>query len=107
LKGFTCGDRVGVWATLCPFEECLNVCMAGTPVIVQDIVALPEPTPTIEPTPTAEPTPVDPVGGIAEVPGVAGGASSTRSYTALAGVAGGVLVALTAGVWYARRRWLR
>jgi len=49
-----------------------------------------------------------PVGGIAELPDVAGSASGSSSppYAALAGAAAGV-VALAAGAWYARRRWLR
>jgi hypothetical protein len=46
-----------------------------------------------------------PVGGIAELPDVSG--SAGRSYVALAGLAAGALVALAAGGWYARRRWLR
>jgi hypothetical protein len=46
-----------------------------------------------------------PVGGIAELSDVSG--SAGRSYVALAGLAAGALVALAAGGWYARRRWLR
>jgi hypothetical protein len=44
------------------------------------------------------------VGGLAELPGVAG--SSGANHMALAGLAAGALVALTAGAWYARRRWV-
>jgi protein-disulfide isomerase len=48
-----------------------------------------------------------PVGGIAELPDVAGDSgSSGPSYFALAGLAAAALLALTAGAWYARRRWL-
>ena len=104
LEGLTCGDRVGVWVHSCPPEECggdIFICGAGTPVIVEDIVTLPEPTPT------PEPTPAEPVGGIAEVPGVAEGGSSSRSYIALAAVAAAALSGLAAGAWYARGRWLR
>ncbi len=50
------------------------------------------------------PTPA-PVGGIAELPDVSD--SSAPNYLALAGLAAAALVALTAGGWYARRRWLR
>jgi hypothetical protein len=46
------------------------------------------------------------VGGLAELPGVSD--SSGRNYVALAGLAAvGLVVALSAGGWYARRRWLR
>ena len=48
--------------------------------------------------------PVAPVGGLAELPDVAG--SSGPNYAVLAALAGLALVALTAGAWYARRRWL-
>ena len=53
--------------------------------------------------PTPTPTAV-PVGGIAELPDVSD--SSGLSYIALAGLAAAALLALTAGAWYARRRWL-
>jgi len=45
-----------------------------------------------------------PVGGIADLPHASG--SSGPNHLALAGVAAALLVALTAGGWYARRRWL-
>ena len=45
------------------------------------------------------------VGGLAELPGVAG--SSSLNYIAVAGLAAVALVALSAGGWYARRRWGR
>jgi hypothetical protein len=45
-----------------------------------------------------------PVGGIAELPEVAG--SSGRNYAALAALAPAALVALGGGAWYARGRWL-
>jgi hypothetical protein len=45
------------------------------------------------------------VGGLAELPGVAG--SSSLNYIAVAGLAAAALVALSAGGWYARRRWVR
>jgi hypothetical protein len=45
-----------------------------------------------------------PVGGLAELPDVSD--SSSPSYIALAGLAAAALVALSAGAWYARRRWL-
>lgn len=54
-----------------------------------------------------------PVGGIAELPSVAGiapaseGSSSARDYAALAAAAAAGAFALAAGGWYARRRWLR
>jgi hypothetical protein len=47
----------------------------------------------------------DPVGGIAELPDVAG--SSGPPYAALAGLAAAALAAFAAGAWYARRRWVR
>ncbi len=48
------------------------------------------------------------VGGIAELPDVAAGAGlSAFDYVALAGGAAAAIVALMAGAWYARRRWLR
>jgi hypothetical protein len=46
-----------------------------------------------------------PVGGVAELPEVSG--SSGPNYIALAGLAAAALVALSAGAWYARRRWFR
>ena len=45
-----------------------------------------------------------PVGGLAELPDAP--ASSGPNSIALAGLAAAALVALTAGAWYARRRWL-
>ena len=47
----------------------------------------------------------EPVGGIAELPGVTG--SSVPNYIRLAGLAAAALVALTAGGWHAGRRRLR
>ena len=62
------------------------------------------------PTPTPTPTPA-PVGGIAEYPDVAapagGSGPSVEHYALLAGLASVALVALTAGAWRGRRRWLR
>jgi hypothetical protein len=64
-------------------------------------------------------TGVQAVGGIAELPGLAGTSAeqaaaptegsgwSSASYAALAGGLAAVLVVLSAGAWYARRRWLR
>jgi hypothetical protein len=49
--------------------------------------------------------PVSPVGGLAELPDVAD--SAGRNYVAIAGLAAAALVALSAGTWYARRRWVR
>ena len=52
--------------------------------------------------------PLPPVGGVAELPDVAqSGDSSAATYAALAGGLAAALVALTAGAWYARRRWGR
>jgi len=45
-----------------------------------------------------------PVGGLAELPGVSD--SAGRNYMPLAGLAAAAVVALGAGGWYARRRWL-
>ena len=45
------------------------------------------------------------VGGIAELPQVSD--PSSLSHSALAGLAAVALLALTAGAWYARRRWVR
>jgi len=45
-----------------------------------------------------------PVGGIAELPDAPG--SAGPNYVALAALAAAALLALTAGGWYARRRWL-
>jgi len=45
-----------------------------------------------------------PVGGIAELPDISD--SSPVSYVALAALAAAALVAIGAGAWYARRRWL-
>jgi len=53
---------------------------------------------------SALPTP-EPVGGIAQLPEVSG--SSGPNYIALAGLAAAALAALSAGAWYARRRWFR
>jgi len=47
-----------------------------------------------------------PVGGIAAIPDVDGSDPAARNYVALVGLAAALLVALTAGGWYARRRWL-
>ncbi|GAG48239.1 unnamed protein product, partial [marine sediment metagenome] len=49
--------------------------------------------------------PISPVGGLAELPDVAD--SAGRNYVAIAGLAAAALVALSAGTWYARRRWVR
>jgi hypothetical protein len=46
-----------------------------------------------------------PVGGTAQQPD--GSDSSSRNCIALAALAAAVLLALSAGAWYARRRWLR
>jgi hypothetical protein len=49
-----------------------------------------------------------PVGGIADLPNaVDRGGSSAWIYGALAGFVTAGAIALTAGAWYARRRWLR
>ncbi|MGQ9573346.1 MAG: DUF7901 domain-containing protein [Chloroflexota bacterium] len=48
-------------------------------------------------------TPPPAVSGIAELPDISD--SSASSYVALAALAGLMVVALTAGAWYARRRW--
>ena len=45
------------------------------------------------------------VGGIAELPNVSD--SAGPSHILMAGLAGAALLALTAGAWYARRRWIR
>jgi len=76
----------------------------------------PTPTDTFTPTPTRTPTPTThPVGGIADLPDVAGGAAaastqpggaSSLPYAAIAGASAAVLIVLGAGAWYARRRWL-
>ena len=48
-----------------------------------------------------------PVGGIAELPEPGGDSGpSTGKYVLLAGVMAAALLPLTAGAWYARRRWL-
>jgi hypothetical protein len=47
---------------------------------------------------------VSAVGGLAQLPEVSD--SSGRNYGALAGLAAAALVALGAGGWYVRRRWL-
>jgi hypothetical protein len=57
---------------------------------------------------TGEPclTPTPPsVGGMADLPGVSNSGPPNR--IALAGLAAAALAALTAGAWYARRRWIR
>ena len=52
-----------------------------------------------------DPPEADPVGGIAQLPDVAGDSgSSTGTYAALAGGLAAAVLALTAGAWYARRR---
>ncbi|MGA2286418.1 MAG: hypothetical protein ABSG55_09135 [Dehalococcoidia bacterium] len=53
--------------------------------------------------------PASPVGGIAEPPDIESGAGSGNSGPPANGVVSaiGVALLLTAGVWYARRRWLR
>ncbi len=48
---------------------------------------------------------ISPVGGLAELADVSG--SSGHNYALLAGLAAAALVALGAGGWYARRRWVR
>lgn len=56
-----------------------------------------------EPSPTPTPAPA-PVGGIAQLPDASD--SSARNHIPLAVLAAAALLALTAGAWYARRRWL-
>ena len=82
--------------------------------------ATPTATPTLTPTPTATPTrtatpwPTSWVGGVAEAPdaadsGLATAQSSGGSslpYAAIAGAGIAVVLAIGAGGWYARRRWL-
>jgi len=53
------------------------------------------------------PPPSGPVGGIAELPEVGEGDSSGRMYIALAAALVAGMLVLTAGGWYARRRWGR
>jgi hypothetical protein len=79
------GDWVAVWRS----EDDLG----GTIGTDQDILYATEYIP-----------PYPPVGGVAKLPDASG--SSGPNYIALAGLAAAVLVALTAGAWYARRRWL-
>jgi Tol biopolymer transport system component len=55
--------------------------------------------------PDWQPLYAGPVGGIAELPEVSD--SSGRNYVALAGLAAAGFIALSAGAWYARRRWVR
>jgi hypothetical protein len=81
-------------------------------------VAAPTPTPMPTITPTDTPTP-GPVGGIAELAGVAStSAENARTpaegsgwwadrYAALAGGLSAAVLAVAAGAWYARKRWLR
>jgi hypothetical protein len=52
-----------------------------------------------------EETPPVSVGGLAELPDA--GDSSGPNYAVLAGAIAAAVVSLTAGAWYARRRWLR
>jgi hypothetical protein len=100
LQEFTCGDEVAVWGTVC--TNCVSVCMEeDAHILVEDIVRLPS-TPTPTPMPAA---PDPPVGGLAELP-TAGG-SSGGNYAALAGGLAAALAAITAGAWYARRRFSR
>jgi hypothetical protein len=49
-------------------------------------------------------TPFFPVGGVAELPDISD--SAGRNYVAIAALAAAVVLALSAGAWYARRRWL-
>lgn len=49
--------------------------------------------------------PYTPVGGLAELPDVSD--SAGRNYIAIAALAAAALVALSAGAWYAGRRWVR
>ena len=99
LEGFTCGDQVAVWGTVC--TGCVSDCMEEEHaiILVEDIAQLP-------PTPTPTPAVLDPpVGGVAALPDVSG--TSPPPYAALAGGLAAALLALTAGGWYARRRRLR
>ena len=59
---------------------------------------------TLDWTATASFPPPPAVGGLAELPDVSD--SSGHDYLALAALASAALVALTAGAWCARRRWL-
>jgi hypothetical protein len=94
--------------------------ITATPTITP--TATPTPTKTSTPTRTSTPKPTSTpggVGGVAELPPLAGtsaeeaGASaggsgwSSASYAALAGGLAAAAVVLSAGAWYARRRWLR
>jgi hypothetical protein len=57
--------------------------------------------------PCPAPTPV-PAGGVAELPDVASDSGwSTGAYAGLAGGLAAAFVALSAGAWYAKRRWAR
>ena len=78
----------------------------------------PSPTPTPTPTPAPTPTPPAAVGGIVEIQvdgaslavgsaADSSGGSLAGKYIALAGAAAAAVVALSAGMWYARRRSVR
>jgi hypothetical protein len=86
---------------------------ALSPSEINDICgAVGSATPTPAPTPTATPKPPAGVGGAVKLPpaaiaaesGVPGEEPRSVGTVALAGVAAGVIL-LTAGGWYARRRW--
>ena len=111
------GDSTVLDVQIVSFVDCQTPPVEIPGVTDQDGVNLiVSPTPT--PTPTPSPTPPPAVGGIVEVQ-VSGsgpslysaadssGGSSLHYYIALTGAAAAGVVALTAGAWYARRRWLR
>jgi len=91
-------------------------CSASPPTypfqIVEDVsgASLDDPNPmnnTCENHPVVTGTGSGPVGGIAELPAVVESDWPARNFMALAGLATTALIALTAGAWYARRRWGR
>jgi hypothetical protein len=93
LEGCSCGDTVDVWAR--PFQGS-STCMEGTTVIVENVIG-----PC-----TDQPDPA--VGGIAQLPDVAGDSvSSAGTYAALAGGLVASALALLIGARYAQRRWAR
>ena len=79
-------DRAGHWVVVWDSDDALS----GTIGTDYDILYAKEP--------------VGAVGGLAELPAVSD--SSGPNYALLAALAAAALVALTAGAWYSRRRWL-